>query len=56
MLRENDADKTPIRPPSQSAMEAFQASSDFLSGNVPKAPRTPQDIGLKPRFDPRKKP
>ena len=28
--REAEADKTPDRPPSQSAVQAFQASADFL--------------------------
>jgi len=30
LIREDEADKTPVRPPSQNAMQAFQASSEFL--------------------------
>jgi hypothetical protein len=33
--REAAADKTPVRPPSQSAFQAFQASAEFMKNPPP---------------------
>jgi len=39
MLRERDADKTPVRPPSLSAMQAFHESASFRG--IPPTPKKP---------------
>jgi len=39
MLREEDADKTPVRPPSLSAMQAFHESASFRG--IPPTPKKP---------------
>jgi hypothetical protein len=35
LLREQDADTTPVRPPSVSAMQAYQRSADFGTAGTP---------------------